>query len=109
MRIKNITGGTKVIFGRAYLGNYEYDVSEDLRDIFIRNGFEILGEEVAETPVEETLEESTEVDEVAPLPDFSSMTKRELQAYLTEQGVSFELRNTKAQLLSLCLSESEEE
>ena len=109
MRVKNITGGTKVIFGRAYLGNYEYDVSEDLRDIFLRNGFEILGEEVAETPVEETLEESTEVDEVAPLPDFSSMTKRELQTYLTEQGIGFELKNTKAQLLALCESESEEE
>jgi len=109
MRVKNITGGTKVIFGRAYLGNYEYDVSEDLRDIFIRNGFEILGEEVAETPVEETLEESTEVSEVAPLPDFSSMTKRELQDYLTEQGVVYQRLSTKAELLSLCLSESEEE
>jgi len=109
MRVKNITGGTKVIFGRAYLGNYEYDVSEDLRDIFIRNGFEILGEEVAETPVEETLEESTEVSEVAPLPDFSSMTKRELQDYLTEQGVVYQRLNTKAELLSLALGESEEE
>ena len=45
MRVKNITGGTKVVFGRAYLGNYEYEVSEEMRDIFIRNGFEILEEE----------------------------------------------------------------
>ena len=109
MRVKNTTGGTKVIFGKAYLGNYEYDVSEDLRDVFLRNGFEILGEEVAETPVEETLEESTEVDEVAPLPDFSSMTKKELQTYLTEQGVVYLRQNTKAELLSLALGESEEE
>jgi len=109
MRVKNITGGTKVIFGRAYLGNYEYDVSEDLRDIFLRNGFEILGEEEVETPTEETLESSVEVDDTSSSPDFSSMTKRELQAYLTEQGIGFELKNTKAELLALCESESEEE
>tara|TARA_R100001510_G_C7649280_1_gene206689 strand:- start:1244 stop:1570 length:327 start_codon:yes stop_codon:yes gene_type:complete len=108
MRVKNITGGTKVVLGKPYMGNYEYEVSENLRDIFIRNGFEILGEEVAETPPEETLP-LEEVDEVAPSPDFSSMTKRKLQSYLKEKGIAFEFKNTKAQLLSLCLNESEEE
>ena len=89
MRVKNITGGTKVVFGRAYLGNYEYEVSEEMRDIFIRNGFEILEEEEVETLVEEILEDSTEVDDTSSSPDFSSMNKRELQSYLRSQGISF--------------------
>lgn len=108
MRVKNITGGTKVILGRAYLGNKEYDVSEDLRSIFVKNGFEILEEERVETPVEETLAEP-EVSETLPSPDFSSMTKRELQTYLRSQGIKYQLKDNKAALLSLCLGESEEE
>ena len=107
MRVKNITGGTKVVFGRAYLGNYEYEVSEEMRDVFIRNGFEILEEEEVETLVEEILEDSTEVDDISSSPDFSSMTKRELQSYLRSQGISFAFKDSKSTLLSLCESEEE--
>ena len=60
MRVKNTTGGTKIVLGRSYLGNQEFDADEELRGIFLRNGFTIL---------EETVEEVEEVvDVLAPMP-----------------------------------------
>lgn len=115
LRVKNITGGTKTIFGSQYLGGLTYEVDERLLEFFIKNGFEILDSvETEETLVEETLVEEPvveetvveEVDETEVL-DFSSMTKRELQAWLKEQGISYKLSDSKASLLSLTVTEEE--
>lgn len=105
LRVKNITGGTKTIFGVQYLGGATYEVDERLLEFFIKNKFEILDSVEAESvPVEETVVE--EVDETEVL-DFSSMTKRELQAWLKEQGISYKLSDSKASLLSLTVTEEE--
>ena len=92
LRVKNITGGTKTIFGVQYLGGATYEVDERLLEFFIKNKFE-------ETVVEE-------VDETEVL-DFSSMTKRELQAWLKEQGISYKFSDNKATLLGLTVTEEE--
>jgi hypothetical protein len=105
LRVKNITGGTKTIFGSQYLGGLTYEVDERLLEFFIKNGFEILDSvEAEETLVEETVVE--EVDETEVL-DFSSMTKRELQAWLKEQGISYKFSDNKATLLGLTVIEEE--
>jgi len=105
LRVKNITGGTKTIFGVQYLGGATYEVDERLLEFFIKNGFEILDSvEAEETLVEETVVE--EVDETEVL-DFSSMTKRELQAWLKEQGISYKFSDNKATLLGLTVIEEE--
>ena len=64
LRVKNITGGTKTIFGSQYLGGLTYEVDERLLEFFIKNGFEILDSAETETLVEETLVEETIVEEV---------------------------------------------
>ncbi len=105
LRVKNITGGTKTIFGTQYLGGLTYEVDERLLEFFIKNRFEILDSvETEETLVEETVVE--EVDETEVL-DFSSMTKRELQAWLKEQGISYKFSDNKATLLGLTVTEEE--
>lgn len=105
LRVKNITGGTKTIFGVQYLGGATYEVDERLLEFFIKNKFEILDSVEAESaPVEETVVE--EVDETEVL-DFSSMTKREIQAWLKEQGISYKLSDSKATLLGLTVTEEE--
>ena len=105
LRVKNITGGTKTIFGTQYLGGLTYEVDERLLEFFIKNRFEILDSvETEETLVEETVVE--EVDETEVL-DFSSMTKRELQAWLKEQGISYKFSDNKAALLGLTVTEEE--
>ena len=48
MKVKNTTGGTKTVLGISYLGNQEFDADEEMRGIFIRNGFTILEETVVE-------------------------------------------------------------
>ena len=59
LRVKNITGGTKTIFGSQYLGGLTYEVDERLLEFFIKNGFEILDSVEAESaPVEETVVEA---------------------------------------------------
>ena len=99
LRVKNITGGSKVIFGSQYLGGLTYEVDERLLEFFIKNGFEILDSvETESTLVEETVVEEVNETEVL---DFSSMTKRELQAWLKEQGIPFKLSDNKASLLGL--------
>ena len=103
MRVKNTTGGTKIVLGRAFLGNQEFDADEELRGIFLRNGFTILEETVEE--VEEVVEEVSD-DTASPLPDLDSMTKRELQAHLRSLGIPFKLSQNKSDLVSL-LSEEE--
>ena len=103
MKVKNTTGGTKIVLGRSYLGNQEFDADEEMRGIFIRNGFTILEETVVEE-VEEIVEENDET--VSPLPDLDSMTKRELQAHLRSLGISYKMSQSKANLLDL-LSEEE--
>ena len=60
--------------------------------------------EAESAPVEETVVE--EVDETEVL-DFSSMTKRELQAWLKEQGISYKFSDNKATLLGLTVTEEE--
>ena len=105
LRVKNITGGTKTIFGSQYLGGLTYEVDERLLEFFIKNGFEILDSvETEETLVEETVVD--EVDETEVL-DFSSMTKRELQVWLKEQDIPFKLSDSKASLLGLTVTEEE--
>lgn len=105
LRVKNITGGTKTIFGVQYLGGATYEVDERLLEFFIKNKFEILDSvETESAPVEETVVE--EVDETEVL-DFSSMTKRELQAWLKEQGISYKFSDNKATLLGLTVTEEE--
>ena len=103
MKVKNTTGGTKVVLGMSYLGNQEFDADEEMRGIFIRNGFTILEETVVEE-VEEIVEENDET--VSPLPDLDSMTKRELQAHLRSLGISYKMSQSKANLLDL-LNEEE--
>ena len=100
MRVKNTTGGTKIVLGRSYLGNQEFDADEELRGIFLRNGFTILEETVEE--VEEEVSDET----ASPLPDLDSMTKRELQTHLRSLGIPFKLSQNKSSLVSL-LSEEE--
>ena len=109
LRVKNITGGTKTIFGSQYLGGLTYEVDERLLEFFIKNGFEILDSAETETLVEETIVEETIVEEVseADVLDFSSMTKRDLQAWLKEQGISYKLSDSKAALLGLTVLEEE--
>ena len=102
MRVKNTTGGTKIVLGKSYLGNQEFDADEELRGIFLRNNFTILDEIVEE--VEEIVEENDET--VSPLPDLDSMTKRELQAHLRSLGIPFKLSQNKSDLVGL-LSEEE--
>ena len=105
LRVKNITGGTKTIFGVQYLGGCTYEVDERLLEFFVKNKFEILDSVEAESaPVEETVVE--EVDETEVL-DFSSMTKRELQVWLKEQDIPFKLSDNKASLLGLTVTEEE--
>ena len=103
MKVKNTTGGTKIVLGRSYLGNQEFDADEEMRGIFIRNGFTILEETVVEE-VEEIVEENDET--VSPLPDLDSLTKRELQAHLRSLGISYKMSQSKANLLDL-LNEEE--
>jgi hypothetical protein len=110
VRVKNTTGGTKTILGSQYLGGLTYEVDDRLLEFFIKNRFEILDSvETESAPVEETLVEETvteEVDETEVL-DFSSMTKREIQVWLREQGISYKLSDNKAALLSLTVLEEE--
>lgn len=115
VRVKNTTGGTKIILGSQYLGGLTYEIDDRLLEFFIKNRFEILDSvETETTPVEETLVEETiveeivveEVDETEVL-DFSSMTKREIQVWLREQGISYKLSDNKASLLGLTVLEEE--
>ena len=105
LRVKNITGGTKTIFGTQYLGGLTYEVDERLLEFFIKNRFEILDSVETESAlVEETVVEEVNETEVL---DFSSMTKRELQAWLKEQGISYKFSDNKATLLGLTVTEEE--
>ena len=105
LRVKNITGGTKTIFGTQYLGGLSYEVDERLLEFFIKNRFEILDSVETESAlVEETVVEEVNETEVL---DFSSMTKRELQAWLKEQGISYKFSDNKATLLGLTVTEEE--
>ena len=103
--VKNTTGGTKTVLGSQYLGGLTYEVDDRLLEFFIKNRFEILDSvETESAPVEETVVE--EVDETEVL-DFSSMTKREIQVWLKEQGISYKLSDNKSALLGLTTLEEE--
>ena len=58
--------------------------------------FESFGNPLAETPVETDQLETDQQNS-----EFSNMTVAELQAALTEQGIEFSSRNTKAELIEL--------
>jgi len=94
-----------MIFGTQYLGGLTYEVDERLLEFFIKNRFEILDSVEAEPAlVEETIVEEASETEVL---DFSSMTKRELQTWLKEQGIPFKFSDNKASLLGLTVLEEE--
>ena len=105
VRVKNTTGGTKVIFGIAYLGGQTIESDDFINYIFINNRFEVFdSEETEPAVVEETVVEEVNDSEVQ---DLSSMTKREIQVWLKEQGIPYKLSDNKAALLGLSVLEEE--
>ncbi len=103
-------GPTVTTFGKLFQRGYWYEIADDMANAIVNKSanFELKQEGGTPPPVSTLVEEVVEVVEEESL-DFNSMTKKELQAYLTSLAVPFRKLDSKATLLDLVLSLDEEE
>ena len=113
VEIRN-NGPTVSTLGLLFQRGYWYEVSDDVANAILSKSANFerkqeggspppvsTSEEVVEEVVEELVEEETV--------DYSSMTKRQLQDYLTSLAVPFRKLDNKSKLLEIVLSLDEEE
>ena len=107
VKIRN-NGPTTSTLGLLFQRGFWYEVSDDVAKAITSKSanFELEQDGGSPPPVLPSLEEVTE--EVETL-DINSMTKKELQEYLTSLGVPFRKLDNKSKLLDLALSLDEEE
>ena len=105
VEIRN-NGPTVSTLGLLFQRGYWYEVSDDVANAILSKSanFERKQEGGSPPPVS-TSEEVVEEETV----DYSSMTKRQLQDYLTSLAVPFRKLDNKAKLLEIVLSLDEEE
>ena len=105
VEIRN-NGPTVSTLGLLFQRGYWYEVSDDVANAILSKSanFERKQEGGSPPPVP-TSEEVVEEETV----DYSSMTKRQLQDYLTSLAVPFRKLDNKAKLLEIVLSLDEEE
>jgi len=109
VEIRN-NGPTVSTLGLLFQRGYWYEVSDDVANAILGKSanFERKQEGGSPPPVstsEEVIEEVVEEETL----DFTSMTKKELQGYLTSLGIPFKKLDNKTKLLDLVLSLDEEE
>tara|TARA_Y100000004_G_scaffold190327_1_gene247301 strand:- start:601 stop:936 length:336 start_codon:yes stop_codon:yes gene_type:complete len=110
VEIRN-NGPTTTTFGKLFQRGFWYDIADDMANAIVSKSanFELKQDGGSPPPVstlvEEVVEEVVEEESL----DFNSMTKKELQAYLTSLAVPFRKLDSKATLLDLVLSLDEEE
>ena len=106
VEIRN-NGPTVSTLGLLFQRGYWYEVSDDVANAILSKSANFEKEAgwgfapPVSTSVEEVVEEKTL--------DYSSMTKRQLQDYLTSLAVPFRKLDNKAKLLEIVLSLDEEE
>ena len=100
-------GPTVTTFGKLFQRGYWYDIADDMANAIVNKSanFELKQEGGTPPPVSTLVEEVVEEESL----DFNSMTKKELQAYLTSLAIPFRKLDSKATLLDLVLSLDEEE
>lgn len=106
VEIRN-NGPTTTTFGKLFQRGYWYDIADDMANAIVNKSanFELKQDGGSPPPVSTLVEEVVEEESL----DFNSMTKKELQAYLTSLAVPFRKLDSKATLLDLVLSLDEEE
>ena len=109
VEIRN-NGPTVSTLGLLFQRGYWYEVSDDVANAILSKSanFEKKQDGGSPPPVstsEEVVEEVVEEETI----DYSSMTKRQLQDYLTSLAVPFRKLDTKSKLLEIVLSLDEEE
>ena len=106
VKIRN-NGPTVTTFGKLFQRGYWYDIADDMANAIVNKSanFELKQEGGTPPPVSTLVEEVVEEESL----DFNSMTKKELQAYLTSLAIPFRKLDSKATLLDLVLSLDEEE
>jgi len=111
VKIRN-NGPTTSTLGLLFQRGFWYEVSDGVAKRITSKSanFELEQEEGSPSPVLPSLEEVIEevIEEIETL-DINSMTKKELQEYLTSLGVPFKKLDNKSKLLDLALSLDEEE
>lgn len=107
VKIRN-NGPTTSTLGLLFQRGFWYEVSDDVAKAITSKSanFELEQDGGSPPPVLPSLEEV--IEEVETL-DINSMTKKELQEYLTSLGVPFRKLDNKSKLLDLALSLDEEE
>ena len=102
VQIRN-NGPTVSTLGLLFQRGYWYEVSDDVANAICGKSanFEKKQDGGSPPPVSTSVEEETL--------DYSSMTKRQLQDYLTSLAVPFKKLDNKAKLLEIVLSLDEEE
>jgi len=105
VEIRN-NGPTVSTLGLLFQRGYWYEVSDDVAKAILSKSanFERKQEGGSPPPVSTSVEEVEEETL-----DYSSMTKRQLQDYLTSLAVPFKKLDNKAKLLEIVLSLDEEE
>ena len=100
-------GPTVTTFGKLFQRGYWYEIADDMANAIVNKSanFELKQDGGSPPPVSTLVEEVVEEESL----DFNSMTKKELQAYLTSLAVPFRKLDSKATLLDLVLSLDEEE
>ena len=111
VEIRN-NGPTVSTLGKLFQRGYWYEVSDDVAKAILGKSANFERKQEGGSPppvstleVEEVVEEVVEEKTV----DYSSMTKRQLQDYLTSLAVPFRKLDNKAKLLEIVLSLDEEE
>ena len=106
VEIRN-NGPTTTTFGKLFQRGYWYEIADDMANAIVNKSanFELKQDGGSPPPVSTLVEEVVEEESL----DFNSMTKKELQAYLTSLAVPFRKLDSKATLLDLVLSLDEEE
>ena len=106
VEIRN-NGPTVSTLGLLFQRGYWYEVSDDVAKAILSKSanFEKKQEGGSPPPVSTLVEEVVEEETL----NYSSMTKRQLQDYLTSLAVPFKKLDNKAKLLEIVLSLDEEE
>ena len=106
VEIRN-NGPTVSTLGLLFQRGYWYEVSDDVANAILSKSanFEKKQDGGSPPPVSTSVEEVVEEKTL----DYSSMTKRQLQDYLTSLAVPFRKLDNKAKLLEIVLSLDEEE
>ena len=106
VEIRN-NGPTTTTFGKLFQRGYWYEIADDMANAIVNKSanFELKQDGGSPPPVSTLVEEVVEEESL----DFNSMTKKELQAYLTSLAIPFRKLDSKATLLDLVLSLDEEE